>query len=429
MSILKKMSSFAPTPQEIKKDPRTFAILTQVPGYFKGTVKAEDLNRFAEKYGSGNAALKADSSFSDISAAFSKKASKEGTGNTAAWAAKDKEGVLAPFSFDRRPVGGEDIRIQTTYAGICHSDLHQIKSDWGASIYPIVPGHEIVGIVTEVGDEVKNFKVGDRAGVGCFIDSCRTCHQCTHREDNYCSKQVQTYNAKNWRHGDEVTYGGYSTNYVLSSTHAIKIPASLDMSATAPLLCAGITTYSPLKFYNLDKPGMKLGVVGLGGLGHMAVKFGKAMGLEVTVISTSEGKRKTAMDLGATHFISSKDEKAMQEHAESLDGIIDSVSAQHEIAAEIGLLKIDGKLIMLGAPPQPLEFATFSLLTKRRTIAGSMIGSIAETQEMIDYCAEHNITCDVEVIDIDYLNTAMTRLKNNDVKYRFSIDIQSSLVD
>jgi cinnamyl-alcohol dehydrogenase len=422
------MSSFKPTAEEIKKNPREFALLTQVPGYESGSVKAEDLNRFAEKYGSGKANLKDGASFADVVAAFSKQGSQEGKGNTEGWAARDKSGKLSPYSFDRRPVGADDIRIQTTYAGICHTDLHQVKSEWADGIYPMVPGHEIIGVVTEVGSNVKNFKAGDRAGVGCFIDSCRQCHQCETKEDNYCAKQVATYNAKDWKHSDEVTYGGYSTNYVLDSNYAIKIPTNLDMSASAPLLCAGITTYSPLKYYKLDKPGMKLGVVGLGGLGHMAVKFGKALGLEVTVISTSEGKRKTAMELGAAHFLVSKDEKSMQEHAESLDGIIDTVSAQHDIAAELGLLKIDGKLIFVGVPPKPLEFATFSLIGKRRTIAGSMIGSIAETQEMIDYCAEKNITCDVEVIPIDYVNTAYERLAKNDVHYRFSIDVQGTLV-
>lgn len=419
-----------PSATEVKQYSREFALLTQVPGYETGIVKAEDLATFAKRYGSGSAAnFGAEAKLEDIAAAFKAPSNRTGSGSTAAWAAKDKSGYMAPYSIDRRPVGAEDIRIQVTYAGICHTDLHQLKSEWGDSIYPLVPGHEIIGVVTEIGKDVKNFKLGDRAGVGCFVDSCRECHQCHTDEGQFCNRQVPTYNGKNWRHKDEVTYGGYSTNYVVASSYAIKIPNNLDMSKSAPLLCAGITTYSPLKYFGLDKKGLKLGVVGLGGLGHMAVKFGVAMGLEVTVISTSESKKKTALELGAHHFLSSKDEKALMEHAETLDGIIDTVSAQHPIAAELGLLKIDGKLIFVGVPPKPLEFHTFSLVGKRRTIAGSMIGGIGETQEMINFCAEKNITCEVEVIDIDYVNTALERLVKNDVRYRFSIDIQRTLVD
>jgi cinnamyl-alcohol dehydrogenase len=276
---------------------------------------------------------------------------------------------------------------------------------------------------------VKKFKLGDWAGVGCFVDGCRSCTQCKKDEGNYCNKSVPTYNGKNWRHNDEIMQGGYSTNFVIAEDYAIRMPKNLDMSAAAPLLCAGITTYSPLMFYGLNKPGMKLGVVGLGGLGHMAVRFGKALGLEVTVISTSENKRKTAKTLGADHFVVSKDEKAMLEISESLDGILDTVSAQHSISNLLGLIKPDGKLVILGVPPEPLDLHVFSIVGKRRQVAGSMIGGIGETQEMIDFCSKHNILCDVEVISADYLNTAMERLVKNDVYYRFSIDVQGTLLD
>jgi cinnamyl-alcohol dehydrogenase len=422
----------APSAEEVKKFPREFALLTQIPGYERGTLSSDELKKAIEKYGDGDAsALQGDVSFLEVAKAL-KKASKNKAGdkNTAAWVTKDKTSQLEAWSVDRRPISDEDIRIQITYAGICHSDLHQAKGEWGDAIFPMVPGHEIIGVVTEVGKNVKNFKLGDRAGVGCFVDSCRECQQCHGHEEQFCENgMVATYNGRNPRHENRVTYGGYSTNIVVADKYAIKIPNNLDMASSAPLLCAGITTYSPLRRFGLDKKGTKVGVIGLGGLGHMAVKLAKAMGADVTVISTSERKKKMALEMGADHFVVSKDDKQMLEIAGKLDGIIDTVSAEHDIGAALGCLKIDGKLIFVGVPPNPLQFQTMSLISGRKSMAGSMIGGIKETQEMIDFCGQNNITCETEVIDVDYLNTAFERLANNDVHYRFSIDIQGSLID
>ncbi|XP_058775906.1 probable mannitol dehydrogenase [Vicia villosa] len=342
------------------------------------------------------------------------------------YAARDSSGVLSPFSFSRRETGEKDVAFKVLYCGICHSDLHMVKNEWGMSKYPLVPGHEIAGIVTEVGSKVDKFKVGDRVGVGCLVDSCRTCQNCEESLENYCPQSTLTYGAK---HSDgTITHGGYSDSMVADEHFVIRIPDSLPLEAAAPLLCAGITVYSPLRYFGLDKPGLHVGVVGLGGLGHMAVKYAKAFGANVTVISTSPNKEKEAIEhLGADSFLISRDQDKMQAAASTLDGIIDTVSANHPIVPLIGLLKSHGKLVMVGAPEKPLELPIFPLLQGRKLIAGSAIGGLKETQEMIDFSAKHNIEPEIEVIPVDYVNTAMERLLKADVKYRFVIDIGNTL--
>ncbi|GAV90004.1 ADH_zinc_N domain-containing protein/ADH_N domain-containing protein [Cephalotus follicularis] len=342
------------------------------------------------------------------------------------WAARDTSGVLSPFNFSRRATGETDVTFKVLYCGICHSDLHMAKNEWGFSIYPLVPGHEIVGVVTEVGSKVQRFKVGDKVGVGCLVGSCHSCDNCANDLENYCSKTILTYGAKD-RDGT-ITYGGYSDIMVADEHFVLRIPENLPLDAGAPLLCAGITVYSPLKYYGLDKPGMHVGVVGLGGLGHMAVKFAKAMGVNVTVISTSPNKKKEAIEhLGADSFLVSRDQDQMQAAIGTLDGIIDTVSAQHPLLPLISLLKPHGKLVTVGAPEKPLELPVFPLLLGRKLIGGSNIGGLKETQEMLDFAAKHNIKADIEVIPMDYVNTAMERLLKADVRYRFVIDIGNTM--
>ncbi|KAI3462151.1 hypothetical protein Pfo_018814 [Paulownia fortunei] len=342
------------------------------------------------------------------------------------WAARDTSGVFSPFKFSRRATGEHDVQFKVLYCGVCHSDLHMIKNEWGFTQYPIVPGHEIVGEVTEVGSKVEKFKVGDKVGVGCLVGSCRQCDQCTNDLENYCPKQILTYSAA-YSDGT-ITYGGYSDLMVADEHFVIRWPENLPLDAGAPLLCAGITTYSPLRHFGLDKPGLNVGVVGLGGLGHVAVKFAKAFGTKVTVISTSLSKKKEAIEnLGADDFLVSRDPEQMQAAAGTLDGIIDTVSAIHPLVPLISLLKPQGKLILVGAPEKPLELPVFPLIVGRKSITGSAIGGLKETQEMIDFAAKHNILPDVEMIPIDYVNTAMERLLKSDVKYRFVIDIAKSL--
>ncbi|XP_055802497.1 8-hydroxygeraniol dehydrogenase-like [Solanum dulcamara] len=341
------------------------------------------------------------------------------------WAARDTSGVLSPFIFSRRVTGENDVQFKVMYCGICHSDLHQLTNEWSNSIYPMVPGHEVVGVVTEIGSKVEKFKVGDKVGVGCLVGSCRKCEDCVNDLENYCPNQIMTYNGV-YSDGTP-TYGGYSDIMVTDEHYVVHWPENLPMEA-APLLCAGITTYSPLKYFGLDKPGMHIGVVGLGGLGHMAVKFAKAFGTKVTVISTSLSKRDEAIErLGADSFLVNRDPDQMQAAAGSLDGIIDTVSAIHPLLPLINLLKTHGKLVLLGAPEKPLELPVFPLLLGRKLVAGSAIGGIKETQEMVDFAAKHNITPDVEVVPMDYVNTALERLLKSDVKYRFVIDIDNTL--
>ncbi|KAK6115149.1 hypothetical protein DH2020_007418 [Rehmannia glutinosa] len=342
------------------------------------------------------------------------------------WAARDPSGFLSPLKFARRATGERDVQFKVLYCGICHSDLHSVKNEWGSAQYPLIPGHEIVGVVTEIGSNVQKFKVGDKVGVGCLVNSCRKCDQCARNLENYCPAPIFTYNSV--LPDGSVTYGGYSDIMVADEDFIIRWPENFPMDKGAPLLCAGITTYSPLKNFGLDKPGLHIAVVGLGGLGHVAVKFAKAFGTKVTVISTSASKKKEAIEkLGADAFLISSEPAEMQAAAGSLDGIIDTVSAAHPVQPLFNLLKPDGKLIVVGAPEKPLEVPVFSLIMQRRTMAGSMIGGIKETQEMIDFAAKHNILPDVEMISMDYVNTAMERLAKADVKYRFVIDVANTL--
>jgi cinnamyl-alcohol dehydrogenase len=368
--------------------------------------------------------------FEQFAEAFAKPSqigSADGTAeaNTLGWAARDSGAVLSPYKFTRRALGPKDVFIKITHAGMCHSDLHTINGDWGPAKYPVVPGHEIVGIVTEVGPEVTKFKPGDRAGVGVFVDTCRSCSMCQKGEQIFCPKLVYTYNSE---HYDGLpAQGGYSTHIVMEESHTYTIPANLELSGVAPLLCAGITTYAPYKDHGFDKPGKKVGVVGLGGLGHMAVKFGVAFGCEVYVISRNRNKEAQAKAMGAKAIIPSGDEEEMKKHVGTLDAIIDAVSAEHDINALLALLAPRGKLVMVGLPPAKPTIDHFSMVLKNLTFAGSVIGNLKMTQEMLDFCGQHNIHADVEVVDIDYVNEAMKRMEKGDVKFRFVIDINKSL--
>jgi uncharacterized zinc-type alcohol dehydrogenase-like protein len=343
---------------------------------------------------------------------------------TRAWAAQAPESALAPFSLARRDPLPTDVAIEILYCGVCHSDLHQARNEWHNTIYPCVPGHEIVGRVTKVGSKVKKFKEGDLAAVGCMVDSCRACANCKRGLEQYCEKiPVFTYNGQD-KHSDGVTYGGYSERIVVDESFVLKISEKLNLAATAPLLCAGITTYSPLRHWKVGK-GQKVGVVGLGGLGHMALKFARAFGAHVVLFTTSPGKTEDALRLGAHEVVVSRNANEMKKHNTSFDFILDAVSAQHDINEYLSLLKLDGTLTLVGAPEQPLPVSAFNLLLPRRQFAGSAIGGIAETQEMLDFCAKHNITSDIEMIGIQQINQAYDRLLKGDVKYRFVIDMAS----
>lgn len=334
------------------------------------------------------------------------------------------ESPLDQLTIDRRTPTSHDVAIEILYCGVCHSDLHTARNEWHGTVYPCVPGHEIVGKVVSVGDHVSKFKVGDLAAVGCMVDSCRECQHCKEGLEQYCEVgNTGTYNSPDKYLGTR-TYGGYSESIVVDESFVLRVPENLDLAATAPLLCAGITTYSPLKHWNVG-PGQKVGVVGLGGLGHMAVKIAKAMGAEVIVYTTSPSKVEDAKRLGADDVVLSKDKEQMKRYAGQLHFVLDAVSAQHDLNAYLNLLRVDGALVLVGAPEQPLPIAAFSLIPKRRTFAGSMIGGIAETQEMLDFCGEHNIVSDVEMIHIDQINEAYDRLLKGDVKYRFVIDMDS----
>ncbi|WP_437599325.1 NAD(P)-dependent alcohol dehydrogenase [Sorangium sp. So ce590] len=340
------------------------------------------------------------------------------------YATQDAQSPLAPFSFDRREPGEHDVVIAISHCGICHSDIHQARGEWGNSMYPMVPGHEIVGHVKAVGKGVTKFREGDRVGVGCFVDSCRVCGSCQEGLEQYCaSGMVATYNGME-RDGKTPTFGGYSDVLVTDENYVLRVPTSLDPAAVAPLLCAGITTYSPLRHWNVG-PGQRVAVVGLGGLGHMGVKFAASLGAEVTVISTSRRKEADARRLGANHFLVSTDPSAVASAAGSFDFILDTVSASHDVNALIGTLRRDGTLVLVGAPEKPLEIGAFGLLLGRRRFAGSAIGGIKETQEMLDYCGERGIVSDVEVIPIQQVNEAYERTVKGDVRYRFVIDMKS----
>jgi uncharacterized zinc-type alcohol dehydrogenase-like protein len=339
-----------------------------------------------------------------------------------AYAAQAADQPLAPYSFDRREPEADDVEIEILYCGVCHSDIHTARNEWGGTVYPAVPGHEIVGKVTRVGANVSKFKQGDTVGVGCFVDSCMHCSNCEQDLEQYCENgNTQTYNSLT-QDKKSTTLGGYSSHIVVTQHFVLSVSDKLPLEKVAPLLCAGITTYSPLRHWGV-KAGDKLAVVGLGGLGHMAVKLASSMGAEVTMLSRSPKKEKDASELGAHHFKLTTDKATMEELAGSFDFIIDTVSAAHDYNEYINLLKTDGVMVLLGAPPEPAPVAAFPLIMGRRSLVGSLVGGIKETQEMLDYCAEHNITSDVEVININQINEAYERTLAGDVHYRFVIDM------
>ncbi len=343
---------------------------------------------------------------------------------TKAFAAQDSESTLGPWNFDRRAVGPKDVQIDILYCGVCHSDLHQVRNEWGNSIYPMVPGHEIVGRISKVGAEVKKFKVGELAGVGCLVDSCRTCENCKEGLEQYClNGSSPTYNGRE-QDGKTVTYGGYSKMIVTNESFVLHVSDKLPLQNVAPLLCAGITTYSPLRHWKVGK-GHKVAVLGLGGLGHMAVKFAVSFGAEVTMLSSSPSKEADAKRLGAHKFILTKDPDQLKAVQGTFDFIIDTVSAPHDYNLYLGLLKTNGVQICVGAPPTPTEIIGFNLIMGRKSIAGSLIGGLPETQEMLDYCAENNIVSDVEIIPVQDIHSAYDRMLRGDVKYRFVIDLAS----
>jgi uncharacterized zinc-type alcohol dehydrogenase-like protein len=341
-----------------------------------------------------------------------------------AYAAQSPTSALAPHAIQRRAPLANDVEIDILFCGVCHSDLHFARNEWGFTEYPVVPGHEILGRVTRVGANVTKFKVGDLASVGCLVDSCRTCDCCKKGLEQYCmTGAIFTYNGED-KHLGGMTYGGYSERVVVDEKYTLRVPANLDPAAAAPLLCAGITTWSPLKHWNAG-PGKKVGIVGLGGLGHMGVKFARALGAHTVLFTTSPSKVADGLRLGAHEVVISKDEAEMAKHAGSFDLIIDTVSADHSIDALMALIKLDGTMCMVGVPPSPQQIAAFSLILPRRNLAGSCIGGIAETQEMLDFCGKHNIVCDIEKIRMDEINTAYERMLKSDVKYRFVIDMAS----
>lgn len=347
---------------------------------------------------------------------------------TKGFATNGPEAKFEPFKFVRRSVGPRDVLIDIDYCGICHSDIHQARNEWPdfmPAMYPMVPGHEIVGRVSQVGGEVTKFKAGDIAGIGCFVDSCRECPSCKSGVEQFCIKgAAMTYNGTEMDRKTP-TYGGYSNRYVVDEAYALKVTADGDLSGVAPLLCAGITTYSPLKRFNVG-PGQKVGIVGLGGLGHMGVKIAKAMGAEVTVFSTSPGKQADAKALGADNFVLSRDADAMSPLAGSFNFILDAVSADHDLLPYLGLLGIGGAMVVVGVPKSPATVPHGALIMGNKSLAGSAIGGIPETQEMLDFCAEHNITSDVEVISPDRIEEAYDRTVKSDVRYRFVIDMQNA---
>lgn len=343
---------------------------------------------------------------------------------TLSYAAAAARAPLAPYRFERREPREHDVVIEILYCGVCHSDLHTVRDEWGKGNYPIVPGHEIVGRVTRVGSGVSKFKAGDLAGVGCMVDSCRECANCKDDLEQFCMKGATFTYAGNDRHDGTPTQGGYSSQIVVDEAFVLRVSDKLDLAAVAPLLCAGITTYSPLKHWKVGK-GSKVGVVGLGGLGHMALKLAHAFGARVVQFTTSESKRADALRLGADEVVMSNDATQMQAHAGSFDFILDTVSAPHDINAYLQMLKRDGTMTLVGVPDQPPAISPMSLIFGRKSLAGSLIGGIAETQEMLDFCAEHGIVSDIEKIDIKDINEAYERMLKSDVKYRFVIDMAS----
>jgi alcohol dehydrogenase (NADP+) len=343
---------------------------------------------------------------------------------TRGYAAQSASSPIAPFSFERREPKENDVLIEILYCGICHSDIHQARDEWGGSTYPMVPGHEIVGRVTRVGKAVKKFKEGDLAGVGCLVDSCRSCSSCKEGMEQFCTQgMIGTYNSME-RDKQTPTQGGYSSQIVVDENYVLKVPANLPLEGVAPLLCAGITTYSPLRHWKVGK-GSRVGVLGLGGLGHMAVKLAAAMGAEVTVLSTSKAKEKDAKRLGAQGFCLTTQQGALDKFAGHFDLIIDAVSAPHDVNAYLGTLRTNGTMVLVGVPTKAPEVSPFALIFGRHSLAGSLIGGIKETQEMLDFCGKHGIVSDVEVIPATKINEAYERTIKSDVRYRFVIDMKT----
>jgi uncharacterized zinc-type alcohol dehydrogenase-like protein len=344
--------------------------------------------------------------------------------STKAYAAQSASTPLSEWSIERRAPKPHDVQLEILYCGVCHSDLHTARNEWGGTKYPVVPGHEIVGRITAVGDHVTKYKVGQLAGIGCMVDSCRECDNCKEGLEQYCSEgMVGTYNGQE-RDGSGITYGGYSKQIVAHEDFILRIPENLPLEGIAPLLCAGITTYSPLRHWKVGK-GDKVGILGLGGLGHMGVKLAVSMGAEVTMLSHSPKKEVDAKRLGAHKFLLTSDEKQVKSVRKYFDFILDTVSAEHDYNLYLGMLKTNGVMVCVGAPPIPSKVSAFNLIGERRTLAGSLIGGIPETQEMLDYCAKHNIVSDVEVIKMSEINEAYERMLKGDVKYRFVIDMAS----
>ncbi|HET9032123.1 MAG TPA: NAD(P)-dependent alcohol dehydrogenase [Dokdonella sp.] len=341
--------------------------------------------------------------------------------STPAYAAIEAKAALTPWTIERRAPGAHEVQIEIRYCGVCHSDIHQARAEWGGGIFPMVPGHEIVGEVGAVGSAVTKFKPGDRVGVGCFVDSCRECSACKEGEEQFCSSgMTATYNSLE-RGTQQPTYGGYSTRIVVNEDYVLRVPDSIPLDRAAPLLCAGITTYSPLRHFGV-KAGDRVAVVGLGGLGHMGVKIAHAMGARVTVLSTSPSKRDDALKLGADDFAATSDKATFKKLAGQFDFILDTVAAAHDYNAYLGLLKRDGTMILVGMPDQPTPLSAGPLIMGRRRLVGSLIGGIRETQEMLDFCAEHDVASDIELISIDKINEAYERMIKGDVRYRFVID-------
>jgi uncharacterized zinc-type alcohol dehydrogenase-like protein len=346
--------------------------------------------------------------------------------STRAFAAQSATSPLGPFSIQRRQPTDNDVAIDILFCGVCHSDLHFARNEWGFTQFPVVPGHEILGRVTAVGKKVTKFKVGDLAAVGCMVDSCRTCNHCKQGLEQFCTAEggpIFSYNGPD-KHSGGMTFGGYSESIVCDQAFTLKVPANLDPARAAPLLCAGITTYSPLRHWKAG-PGKKVGIVGLGGLGHMGVKFARALGAHTVLFTTSPSKAADGLRLGAHEVVLSNDQAAMARHAGSFDLIIDTVSADHDLNAYLALIKLDGTLTLVGVPPKPQPVAAFSVIMPRKNLAGSLIGGIAETQEMLDFCGQHNIACDIELIRMQQINEAYERMLRSDVKYRFVIDMAS----
>eukprot|EP00892_Ulva_mutabilis_P006068 jgi/Ulvmu1/3833/UM018_0045.1 len=418
--------------EELLSFSREYALLRLMQMQGKGAISSESVKKYTDDDNADavkKLVEKGEISFKEFAEAFRKSGeATDGEGNATGMTAHDDSGTMKKEKFTRREPRENDVVLQITYCGMCHSDVHQVRGEWGNSIYPMIPGHEIIGVVIDTGDKVTKFKVGDSAAVGCMVDSCLSCSHCKNHDEQYCSKgNIGTYNSKGF--DGEVTMGGYSTHLVCREEFVVSLPENIHSPGAAPLLCAGITTYSPMKHYGADKEGMRIGVVGCGGLGHMAIKLAKAFGQHVTVLSRSYRKKDMAMsELKADDFVATSDEETLKSYSESFDAIIDTVSAEHDINQLLGLLKVDGKLICVGVSPTPYQLAAASLVMKRRMIGGSLIGGIKETQEVLDFCSEHNILATVEEIPASRVNEGIDRIVSGDVHFRFCIDMLGTLV-